>query len=83
MRYEDVHSGRAETLYAERARVLTAAYAANPEAIRAACAQTAQAADRRLDQQTHHTGGCSLITIADRLIRVDRLRPRLEYGNNP
>ena len=28
---EAVHSGRAETLYAERARVLTAAYAANPE----------------------------------------------------
>jgi len=71
----DVHYGRAEAVHADRARVLDAAYAATPGALRAPPATTARAADRRLDQQARRrTSCCSLISRRHRLIRLDRLR---------
>ena len=67
-----VHHGRATELHAERARVLTAAYADNAGAVRPPTAHTTRPANRRLDQQAGHRGGCSLNSTTECLIRLDR-----------
>src|SRR5215207_4093125 len=46
-----------------------------PATVRSPAARATRAADRRLDQQAQHEGGRSLKPNADRLIRLDRLRP--------
>jgi len=69
-----VHHGQATELHAARARVLEAAFARQPRALRPQAAGAADAADRRLDQQARDEGGRSLKTITKRLTELDRLR---------
>ena len=68
-----VHYGRAEQAHPHRARVLDAAYAATPERFvrRAPTPPTGGG----VDQQARQRGGRSLNSTANRLIRLDRLRP--------
>jgi hypothetical protein len=75
----DVHFGLAEQRVAERAAVLTAAYAAHPERFPAGRPTPAPALDRGLDQSPQAArarggGAHSLNSITDCLIPIDRLR---------
>ena len=77
-----VHHGQAKALHADRARVLAAAYAANPRALRPPTTNTARTSHRRVDQQARHPGGRSLNSAPNRLKRLDRLRSRLVPDGN-
>jgi len=52
----NVHYGHVEVVQAKRADVLAAAYARNPERVRAQAPRTSCPAHRRLDQQTGRAG---------------------------
>ena len=69
-----VHHGQAPQLHAARARVLDAAYAAEPRAVRPQAARPARATDRRVDQQATRRRRRSLNSNAKRLTGLDRLR---------
>ena len=69
-----VHHGHAQQLHDQRARVLEAAYARNPERFVRKLPGPARAADHRLDQQARHEGGHSLNSNTKRLTGLDKLR---------
>ena len=70
-----VHHGHAKALHAERQRVLRRRLHRDTRAVRPPPAPATSTTDRRLDQQAHNRGGCSLNSTTKCLNRLDRLRP--------